>query len=221
MNGRTFYAVEAGGSRVVPAASPRLTPLGLYGHRTTCRPSRPAVRPRATLARRCGRRKRNAVRRTAASRTTRPLPDRGPTAYAVGLIRASHRMPSKPTGRKAAGDPRKTLGLTTRNRASGSTASRHKQLPPPGRRLRRKFIRFSSGSASRRRINSMSCRSLSASSASSVALRPRACFPLLGFRLARGYSFPRFRGFAPMKSIGDASRRMAFMNFPSKGHQVD
>jgi len=36
-------------------------------------------------------------------------PDRGPTAYAVGLIRASHRMLSKPTGRKAAGDPRKTL----------------------------------------------------------------------------------------------------------------
>ena len=30
----------------------RLTPLGLYGHRNTRRPSRPAVRPRATLARR-------------------------------------------------------------------------------------------------------------------------------------------------------------------------
>jgi len=30
---------------------PRLTPLGLYGHRNTRCPSRPAVRPRATLAR--------------------------------------------------------------------------------------------------------------------------------------------------------------------------
>jgi len=58
MNGRTFYAGEADGSRVVLAAVPRLTPLGLYGHRTTCRPSRPAVRPRANVARRCGRRER-------------------------------------------------------------------------------------------------------------------------------------------------------------------
>ena len=61
MNGRTFYAGEAGGSRVILAASPRLTPLGLYGH--------------------------------------------------------SHRMPSKPTGRKAAGE-----SSTTR--------------PPRGRRWR-------------------------------------------------------------------------------------
>ena len=53
MNGRTFYAGEAGGSRVVLAAVP--------------------------------------------------------TAYAVGLVRASHHMPSKPTGRKAAGKRRKTL----------------------------------------------------------------------------------------------------------------
>jgi len=51
MNGRTFYAVESSGSRV------------LFG--------------------------------------------RVPTAYAVGLVRASQHTLSKPTGRKAAGDPRK------------------------------------------------------------------------------------------------------------------
>ncbi|GEM_PF-5079924 len=42
----------------------------------------------------------------------------------------------------------------------------YKQLPPPGSRRRRKFIRCSIGMASRRRINSTNWRSLSAASAS-------------------------------------------------------
>ena len=105
MNGRTFYAVGSSGSRVVLAAAPRLTPLGLYGHRTACCPSRPAVRPRATLARRCGRRKRNAVRRTAASRTTRPPPGRAPRLTPLGLY--GHRIACRPS--RPAVRPRATL----------------------------------------------------------------------------------------------------------------
>ena len=74
MNGRTFYAGGAGGSRVVLAAVPRLTPLGLYGH--------------------------------------------------------THHMPSKPTGRKAAGAPRKTPQLRKRNGVSGTIAPSLDAAPP-------------------------------------------------------------------------------------------
>src|SRR5579872_5262939 len=48
-------------------------------------------------------------------------------------------------------------------------SSPYRWEPPPGIRTRRKFIRFSTGSASRRRINSTSSRSLSLPKAAKVA----------------------------------------------------
>ena len=128
MNGRTFYAGEAGGSRVVLAAVPRLTPLGLYGHSYPCRPSRPAVRPRATLAR---------------LRKAWPPPGRVPTAYAVGLVRASHHAPSKPTGRKAAGE-----SSTTRPpRGRGWRLPRHRLEPVGKLRIRPLAVKLRGGQA--------------------------------------------------------------------------
>jgi len=54
----------------------------------------------------------------------------------------------------------------------------YKQLPPPGSLRRRKFMRSSIGSASRRRMRSWSCRRDSAGSAASVS-------SLLGCRFVR------------------------------------
>ena len=47
----------------------------------------------------------------------------------------------------------------------------HKREPPPGIRTRRKFIRFAIGTASRRRIKSISARPLSLRKASNTAWR--------------------------------------------------
>ena len=76
MNGRTFYAVESSGSRVLFGRVPRLTPLGLYGH--------------------------------------------------------SHHTPSKPTGRKAAGESSTTRPL----RGRGWRLSRHRLEPVGELRIR-------------------------------------------------------------------------------------
>ena len=47
----------------------------------------------------------------------------------------------------------------------------HKCEPPPGNRTRKKFIRFATGNASRRRIKSNNARSLSLRKAAKAASR--------------------------------------------------
>ena len=61
-----------------------------------------------------------------------------------------------------------------------ATRASYRELPPPGRRRRRKCIRCSSGRANRRRIRSSSCRSLSRLSAAKARRRAIAATEFLG-----------------------------------------